>query len=102
VSVLYFVDAPGERAQPSCRAGSELKRLLAGWPFRITPDSGCQCNAMAASMDARGCDWCEQNTDEIVGWLRREAGRRGIPFLDAAGKILVRLAIRNARRNLPR
>lgn len=49
-------------------------------------------------MNAKGCDWCEAHMDEIVGWLREEAAKRGLPFLDAAGRLLVRRAIRNARR----
>ena len=49
-------------------------------------------------MNALGCDWCESNIDTIVGWLREEAEARGLPFLDIAGRLLVRRAIRNARR----
>ncbi len=49
-------------------------------------------------MDARGCEWCEANIDTIVGWLREEAEKRGLPFLDVVGRLLVRRAIRNARR----
>lgn len=49
-------------------------------------------------MDERGCDWAAANEDQIVGWLREEATKRGLPFLDAAGRVLVRRAIANARR----
>jgi hypothetical protein len=49
-------------------------------------------------MDEQGCDWCEANLDEIVGWLREEATKRGLPFVDLAGRMLVKRAIRNARR----
>jgi hypothetical protein len=76
--------------------GTELKKLLATVGITATPN--CSCNARAAEMDARGCDWCEANLDTIVGWLREEATKRGLPFLDAAGRLLVRRAIRNARR----
>ena len=51
---------------------------------------------------AEGCDWCEANLDEIVGWLREEATRRGLPFLDAAGRVRVRRAIGNARKEAAR
>ena len=47
--------------------------------------------------EARAPGWCEQNIDEIVGWLREEATKRGLPFLDMAGRLLVKRAIRNAR-----
>jgi hypothetical protein len=49
-------------------------------------------------MDAKGCEWCEANIDTIVGWLREEAEKRGLPFLDVVGRLLVRRSIRNARR----
>ena len=49
-------------------------------------------------MDARGCDWCEANLDAIVCWLREQAEARGLPFLDIAGRLLVRRAIQNARK----
>jgi hypothetical protein len=78
--------------------GTELKKNLAGWPFRITASAACSCNARAREMDARGIDWCEANIDTIVGWLREEATKRGLPFVDMAGRLLVRRAIRNARK----
>lgn len=75
--------------------GSELKKLL-GW-LGIKPTANCQCNARARDMDLRGPDWCESNQGEILAWLREEAGRRGLPFVEIAAKSLVRLAIRRAR-----
>jgi len=78
--------------------GTELKILLAGWPLYITSTPDCSCNARAAEMDRQGVDWCEANIDTIVGWLREQATGRGLPFLDLAGRLLVRRAIRNARK----
>jgi RNase adaptor protein for sRNA GlmZ degradation len=49
-------------------------------------------------MDRMGCDWCDANVPLIVGWLREEATKRSLLFLDAAGAMLVRRAIKNARR----
>jgi hypothetical protein len=96
-----FPRAAKPRHQPPARPvprgpGTELKKLLAS--VGITAAPNCSCNARAAEMDRQGCDWCEANLDTIVGWLREEAGKRGLPFLDAAGRLLVRRAIRNARR----
>lgn len=79
-----------------CRVGSELKALLRR--IGITAKPGCLCNRRAESMDKNGCDWCEEHIGEIVGWLREEAQKRSLPFLDAAGRLLVRRAIANARR----
>lgn len=83
---------------PACLAGSSLKSLLSGFPFYISHVSECSCRARAAQMDAKGCEWCEANIDTIVGWLREEAEKRGLPFLDVVGRLLVRRSIRNARR----
>jgi predicted Fe-S protein YdhL (DUF1289 family) len=81
--------------------GTEMKKLLAGWPLYITATESCPCNQHAAQMDAWGCDGCEARLDEIVGWLRVEAERRGLPFADVAGRLLVRRAISRARRHDP-
>jgi hypothetical protein len=51
-------------------------------------------------MDAWGPDECArpERIDEVVAVMREEAKSRGLPFLDAAGRLLVRRAIANARR----
>ena len=76
--------------------GTELKKLLKKVGITASPD--CSCNARARLMDERGIEWCEANLDEIVGWLREEATKRGLPFVDMAGRMLVKRAIKNARR----
>ena len=79
--------------------GTELKKLLA--KVGITATENCSCNSRARRMDeneAREPGWCEAHLDEIVGWLREEATKRKLPFLDAAGRLLIRRAIANARR----
>ena len=81
---------------PNEGPGTELKKLLA--KVGIKPKAGCKCLARAVEMDIRGCDWCETNVPTIVGWLREEATSRRLPFVDAAGTVLVRRAISNARR----
>jgi len=85
---------------PGPGPGTELKRLLER--IGITAKPTCSCNARARTMDANGCDWCEANLDEIVGWLREEATKRKLPFVDMAGRVLVRRAIRNARKEQAR
>jgi hypothetical protein len=83
-----------------CLAGTELKSLLAGWPFRIVATADCKCTSRAAYMDAQGCDWCEspEGMAEIMGFLREAAEARGLPFLDVAARLLVKRAIHNARK----
>ena len=52
-------------------------------------------------MDAWGPDECErpERIEEVVAVMREEAKARGLPFVDIAGRLLVRRAIRNARRD---
>lgn len=91
-----------DNAPPTPRhgPGTELKKLLKTW-LRIEASPNCSCNARARRMDemeALEPGWCEQNLDEIVGWLREEAQKRKLPFLDVAGRLLVRRAIHSARK----
>jgi hypothetical protein len=88
---------PEPPSPPTHGPGTELKKLLAKVGIVSSPD--CSCNARAAEMDRRGVEWCEANIDTIVGWLREQAEARGLPFLDIAGRLLVRRAIANARRH---
>ena len=79
--------------------GTELSKLLKR--FGIEPTPTCACRAKAAEMDAWGPDECErpERIAEVVAVMRAEAEARGLPFLDVAGRLLVRRAIQNARRN---
>jgi len=80
--------------------GTELKRLLSRIGIKAEP--GCKCNARAAEMDRMekaSPGWCEANIDLIVGWLREEATKRNLLFVDAAGAMLVRRAIKNAKKS---
>lgn len=81
---------------PGHGPGTELKKLLG--TIGLVADENCQCNKRAKIMNIWGCDECERRTDEIVGWLRDEAAARGLPFVDLAGRVLVKRAIANARR----
>lgn len=85
-----------DRDEPGRGVGTELKKLLAA--MRIVPRPGCKCLERAAQMDRAGIAWCDTHISTIVGWLREEAESRGLPFVYAAARLLVRRAIRNARR----
>jgi len=95
-----FVPPQPEPALPSHGPGTELKTLLASWPFRIVATADCKCTSRANYMDAKGCDWCEspEGMAEIMGFLREAAEERGLPFLDLPARLLVRRAIANARK----
>ena len=77
--------------------GTELKKLLSKIGINSKPN--CTCNKRAAIMDQWGPDECEKRIDEIVGWLKEEATKRKLPFIEMAGKILVKKAIKNARKS---
>jgi hypothetical protein len=83
--------------QQKIGAGTELKKLLK--KIGITASPNCSCNARAKTMDNNGIEWCEKNIDTIIGWLKEEATKRGLPFIDMAGRILVKKAIKNAKKS---
>ena len=86
---------------PASGPGTELKKLLKTW-LRIEASPTCACTARARKMDEMEKlepGWCAAHLDEIVGWLREEAAKRGLPFIGAAGKLLIKKAIRNALKN---
>jgi len=86
------------RTRDGTGPGTELSRLLKRCGIEPTPT--CQCRAKAAEMDRWGPDECArpERIEEVVAVMRAEARARGLPFLDAAGRLLVKRAIRNARR----
>ena len=83
---------------PTSGPGTELSRLLKR--LGISPTPTCQCRAKQQQMDLWGCDECErpERIAEVVAVMRSEAEARGLPFIDAAGRLLVKRAIANARR----
>jgi len=86
-------------APPTSGPGTVLSKLLKR--FGVNPTPTCQCRAKAQQMDQWGCDEASkpERIDEVVAVMRAEAEARGLPFLDAVGRLLVRRAISNARRN---
>ena len=78
--------------------GAELSALLKR--IGIEPTPTCSCRAKAAQMDAWGPDECSkpERIEEVVAVMREEAAARGLPFIDAVGRMLVKRAIHNARK----
>jgi hypothetical protein len=79
-------------------AGTELKKLLGKIGIKSSPT--CSCNKRAALMDANGTEWCENNIDTIVGWLKEEATKRKLPFVEYAAKLIIKRAVSNAKKTL--
>lgn len=66
----------------------------------IVMTQGCSCRRHAIEMNTKGNDWCENNVDTIVGWLREEAKNRKLPFMDSVGKMIVNRAVKKSRKLL--
>lgn len=96
--------AGSETVQPQRpRCGDVLSEILAR-RHGATPAAGCACQSKVEQMNAAGPDWCEQNAEEIAGWLieslqTSRRWQRWIP--DAVKRIyfrrLVGLAVRRVR-----
>ena len=80
--------------------GTELHRLLG--KFGLHMKKGCACKARMVQMNKWGCDGCEENIETIVEWMKEEAAARGLPYLSTVGRMLVRRAIHNARKEASR
>ena len=71
--------------------GTELKALLSIIGINSVPN--CTCNARAKIMNENGTEWCKNNKDEILSWMKEEADKRGLPFLKFGAKRILNYAI---------
>lgn len=78
--------------------GTVLSKMIKS--MGIVMSDSCSCRRHAIEMNTKGNDWCEQNIDTVVGWLREEAHRRGLPFVDMVGKLMVGRAVKKSRKLL--
>jgi len=76
--------------------GTELKKILGFIGITSTPT--CSCNAKAKIMNEKGVEWCKNNIDVVVSWLKEEASKRNLPFYSFIAKKLVKIAIGRAER----
>jgi len=76
--------------------GTELHKLLS--KFGIRMKKGCSCRGRVVQMNMWGCDACEENIDVISGWLKEESEKRGLPYVECIAKLIVRTAIKKARK----
>lgn len=86
-----------ESSQTTGGPGAELHRLL-GF-LGITDSVGCDCGGHINEMNRQGPDWCEENEEQIVGWLRKSAEKRGLPFVEFLARKLIRMSVKRARRS---
>ena len=95
LSAKYRAPQPRDLTQ-SGGPGTELKALLSKIGIRSSPT--CSCNKRAKTMDEKGIAWCEQNVETICDWLAEESAKRKLPFVRLAGKAIIHLAIRRAKK----
>lgn len=78
--------------------GTVLAKMIKS--LGIVMSDSCSCRRHAIEMNTKGNDWCSANVDTVVGWLREEATRRGLPFVDMVGRLMVTRAIKKSRKLL--
>lgn len=81
---------------PASGPGTELKKLIS-W-FYSPNKKKCNCLTRIAKMNAWGPDKCTERMDTIVRWLRHSARINKIPFFEPAVRLLIKQAIKNARK----
>jgi hypothetical protein len=81
-----------------CGPGCQLRRSLAWWG--IKDDGSCGCDSVAAKMDAWGPTECQTRIEEIVEHLREAAGKKGLPFIATAARLMVARAIHASEQEL--
>jgi hypothetical protein len=75
-------------------AGTILSNFLKKIGITSTPN--CLCRQRAIEMNEKGTDWCLQNLDTIVEWLKEEADKRKYTYQDWCIKALVNRAIKRS------
>lgn len=76
--------------------GTILHNMLKKIGIKTTPN--CSCLQRAIEMNKKGPEWCEQNLDTILGWLKEESAKRKLPFIELAAKLLVQRAIKQSKK----
>lgn len=72
--------------------GTELSNIL--HKIGINWTSKCKCSDRSTQMNEQGLEWCKDNKDIIIGWMKEEAKKRNLPFSKFLAKKLLNLAIR--------
>ena len=76
--------------------GSILSGMIASIGIKASPN--CSCKRHAIEMNEKGPDWCEQNMDTILSWLKEESTKRRLPFVESVARLIVQRAINTSRR----
>jgi hypothetical protein len=76
--------------------GSILSNMIASMGIKTTEN--CSCKKHAIEMNEKGIEWCEQNIDTILGWLKEESSKRKLPFVESIARLIVKRAISQSKR----
>jgi hypothetical protein len=76
--------------------GSILSKMLSRIGIKSSPTCGCKQRAI--TMNKNGIEWCENNIDTILGWLKEESAKRNIPFVEIVAKVVVSRAINKSKK----
>lgn len=75
--------------------GSCLLMLLG--KLNVHYDQLSTAKSKANYLDKQGIDWCENNQDIILGWIKEESNNKNITYNPKLAKILLRLAIKQSK-----
>jgi hypothetical protein len=78
--------------------GSILAGMIKVLGINASPN--CSCRQRAIQMNVEGPDWCQNNMDTIISWLKEESQKRSLPFVDMIARAMVNRAISKSRRLL--
>jgi hypothetical protein len=66
----------------------------------IKSSENCSCKRHAIEMNMRGPEWCLNNLDTVISWLKEESSKRNWPFIDSIARLMVKKAISKSQRLL--
>jgi len=78
--------------------GTILSNMLSTIGIKSSPT--CACRRHALEMNEKGPDWCEENMETILSWLKEESAKRSLPYIESVVKIMVNKAINKAREHI--
>jgi hypothetical protein len=78
--------------------GTILSNMLS--VIGIKASENCSCKRHAIEMNTRGPEWCLENLDTIMSWLKEESAKRNLPFIETIARLMVKKAINKSQRLL--
>lgn len=76
--------------------GSILASMFSSIGIKAGPQ--CSCKRHALEMNRKGIEWCENNMDTILGWLKEETEKRKLPWVETVARMVVNRALSKAKK----